>query len=482
MERHSIPELHPGLLPAGTVVGRWRLVTWAGRGVYGAVYRAVPLGQEQAPAVALKLALHPADPRFVREVELLSRMSHPSIPRLWDSGAWQTPSGTPHPFLAMDWVDGAPLYDQALYPRWSPQVVGMLAQLARALQELHAAGAVHRDVKGGNILVRYADGRALLTDFGACYYPGAATLTPPGRHPGTPAYRSPESWFLELNREPSVHHRAQPADDLFALGVTMCRLLTGEYPELGEPRRDERGLWRVDSVIPPPALLSDARIQPWLRGLTLRLLSMRPEERGTAEQLAEALEQNAAPGIDDTRAPRAIPANNPSRRPEEPAASASVTFASARSWQPWLVLAATVLTMAMGAWWIEANQTEETPPLAQAERVASDRSDAGTAGLGDAAASTSPSDSARFPAPKGMAEETLPAPLPEQTRPDSKGRCPNKKQVAINGGCWVEMSLDREICEAVTLSGYVGRMFKNKCYMPVLKPGRQPNSSPTDTP
>ncbi|WP_407659974.1 hypothetical protein [Hyalangium gracile] len=57
MERPPDFELHPALLPAGTVVGRWRVVAWAGRGVHGAVYRAVQVGQEQAPAVALKLAL-----------------------------------------------------------------------------------------------------------------------------------------------------------------------------------------------------------------------------------------------------------------------------------------------------------------------------------------------------------------------------------------------------------------------------------------
>ncbi len=81
-----------------------------------------------------------------------------------------------------------------------------------------------------------------------------------------------------------------------------------------------------------------------------------------------------------------------------------------------------------------------------------------------------------------MAEDTLPAPLPEQVRPDSQGRCPHKKQVALNGGCWVEMPMGREACEAANLSVHMGSMFKNKCYMPVLSHGRQPNSSPTTPP
>ncbi|WP_224241522.1 hypothetical protein [Hyalangium gracile] len=49
MERASVPVLHPALLPAGTVVGRWRVVAWGGQGAHGAVYRAVPVGQVRVP-------------------------------------------------------------------------------------------------------------------------------------------------------------------------------------------------------------------------------------------------------------------------------------------------------------------------------------------------------------------------------------------------------------------------------------------------
>jgi eukaryotic-like serine/threonine-protein kinase len=127
MERASVSELHPALLPAGTVLGCWRVVAWGGQGVHGAVYRAVRVGQEQTPAVALKLALLPEAPRMTREAQLLARLRHPSIPRLWDSGTWRGPGEMLHPFLVMDWVDGAPLYEQALYPRTSPHVARMLA-------------------------------------------------------------------------------------------------------------------------------------------------------------------------------------------------------------------------------------------------------------------------------------------------------------------------------------------------------------------
>ncbi|MFL5347394.1 MAG: serine/threonine protein kinase [Hyalangium sp.] len=481
MESTPAPELHPALLPGGTVVGRWRVVAWAGRGSSGTIYRAVPLGQERAPAVALKLAVHPEDPRFEREGELLSRLRHPSVPRLWDRGAWQPPAGPPHPFLVLDWVDGATLYEQALYPRSSPQVLQLLAQLARALQELHALGAIHRDIKGDNILVRYADGRALLTDFGACHYPGAATLTPSAMHPGTPAYRSPESWCLEFNRDRSLQHRAQAEEDLFALGVTACRLITGEYPKLAAPRRDEHGQWHVDAVTPPTALGRDKRIDPTLRGWILRLLSVRPEERGSAAQLAEALEQHTARPLADSPAPRSLQAHRVTEPPAKSAAASPVPARSTRSQRPWRVLAVAAVALAVGAWWVGTGRAGITRSLKHTELAPLGSSGAGTAGLGHAAMSPSTVASPALQEPKGLAEDTLPAPLPEQVRPDSKGRCPHKKQVALNGGCWWEMNEDRETCDAA-LGGYMSRMFKNKCYMPVLPHGRQPNSSPTTPP
>lgn len=95
MNREEASAPHPAFLPPGTLIGPWRVVAWAGRGVYGAVYKAVRAEQENAGPVALKLALHPGDPRFAREVELLRRQHHPGIPRFQDAGAWRHPSDTP---------------------------------------------------------------------------------------------------------------------------------------------------------------------------------------------------------------------------------------------------------------------------------------------------------------------------------------------------------------------------------------------------
>jgi len=167
------------LLPVGTQVRAWRVVALEGQGAYGAVYRAVPVGSESAGPVALKMSVSPWDARFVREAELLSRLSHPGIPRLLGRGVLRhAVSGAEHPWLAMEWVEGPSLYAWAEQHAPSyPELCRVLAQLARTLEAVHAAGAVHRDVKGDNLLVRLSDSRPVLIDFGSGHIQGAERLT-----------------------------------------------------------------------------------------------------------------------------------------------------------------------------------------------------------------------------------------------------------------------------------------------------------------
>ncbi|WP_224242480.1 serine/threonine-protein kinase [Hyalangium gracile] len=435
-------------LSPGTEVGPWRVLARAGQGAHGAVYRAVPRHSEHAPPVALKLALRPADPRFAREVELLSRVRHPSVPRLYDSGTWNSSDGTPYPWLAMEWVDGVPLYHWA----WKPDVasrecVRVLAQLASALQALHALGAVHRDLKGENVLVRHSDGRAMLTDFGLGCLPGAERLTPPAVCVGTPLYRSPEASLFEINsrRDRSARYTHQPADDLYALGMTACRLLTGEYAEWVGPTRDEHGTWHIHKVRTPASLRG---VEPVVRALILRMLAVHPEQRGTAAQLAEALERASRPP--------------PSARPR---------------WH-WLAMAAAV-TLVVWTGWAVAKWSGEKPLLAQERREAAAPREADTSGLGEAASTASTAQSAEPPVQAPLAQEALPEPQPGQVRPDARGRCPHKAHVSLNGACWVPVN--HEACDALG-AAYNAKLFKGRCYVPALSSERPSTSHPTRTP
>ncbi|WP_224243917.1 serine/threonine-protein kinase [Hyalangium gracile] len=421
------------------------MVAWAGQGVHGAVYQAVARHSVRAAPVALKLALHPEDPRFAREAHLLSRLCHPSVPRLRGSGTWQSPDGTPYPWLAMEWVEGVPLYHWASHPDVSSrECFRVLAQLARALQALHDLGAVHRDLKGENVLVRRSDGRAMLTDFGLGTYPGAERLTPPAACLGTPLYRSPEAGLFELNRRRhrSASYLHTPADDLYALGMTACRLLTGEYPEWVEPTQDEHGTWQVHTVR-TPALLRG--VEPTVRAWILRLLAVRPEQRGTAAAFAEALEQASHPP------------------------------GTMRSGRAWLALAAS-LPLVVWTGWAVSTSSAEKAPIAQKRAEAASTQDAGTKGLAEAASTASAAEAPKPSEHKPLAEAPLPEPQPGQIKPDAQGRCPHKRQVTLNGACWVPM--EREECEPFGN----GKLFKERCYVPALSPDRPSTSHPARTP
>ncbi|HYH99992.1 serine/threonine protein kinase [Hyalangium sp.] len=506
MQTPQAPALNPALLPPGTLVGSWLVVAWAGRGVHGAVYQVVPVDKPEARPKALKLALLPRDPRFVREAELLSLVRHPSVPRLWDSGDWQHPSGALHPFVVMDWVDGAPLYDWARqHSPSSQQVLQLLAQLARVLQTLHSQGCLHRDVKGDNVLVRHSDSRALLTDFGSGRYPHASSLTPDILPPGTPAYRSPEAWLFELQffNDPKARYSAQPTDDLYSLGVTAYRLVTGTYPELGEPSKDEAGLWHLERLASAPPLFLNPRVDTHLNALILRMLSVRPEHRGTAQELAEALEQAAlltlpestrslfsqelSPSVDSGgQAPAASrlaplpPAHDMAEAQAQAPKVPLLTPSSAERvsllvhMQPWqLRLATAAALLALGAWvgWLTPRMFPELPSLVRHEVGGALLQEGGEAGLGDdstrasVAASPSPSE------PGVHGQDTLPEPSPGQARPDAKGRCPHPRQIPLNGGCWVK--LQREECEAIK-----GTLLHGTCYVPGALHERQPTSHP----
>jgi serine/threonine protein kinase len=470
------------------------VVAWAGRGVYGAVYKAVHSAQEHAGPVALKLALFPSDPRFEREAELLRRLRHPSIPHLHDRGDWQHSSGARHPYLAMEWIEGMALYEWAQQHQPTPQqVLRLLAQLARALAALHALGAVHRDVKGANVRVRLCDGRAFLMDFGSGNYPGTSILTPYDVFPGTPAYRSPEAWMfpLRFGRDPTARYRAGPADDFFSLGMTGYRLLTGEYLELNEPTKDEAGTWHLEDVAPPPQLVLNPHVPSQLSALILRMLSVRPEQRGTAAELAEALERAAesiaAPDAQPSLVPQTPPAMAPLREqasatsgriPHEASARKSsaegfLLRASARSPWAWLTMSSVGLALLAWAWWASPVTSLKKPSAAHTEAAGAHQKDGGSTGLGEASSSSvAAPDSAN---PQALAEDTLPEPLPGQLRPDANGRCPHKRQVALNGVCWVPLA--REECEA-----FSGQMFKGRCYAPAMLTGRPQPFNPSRNP
>jgi len=385
---------------------------------------------------------------------------HPSIPRLLGHGFWQHPSGTFFPFVVMEWVEGTPLYEWARdHHPTNPQQLQVLAQLARALEATHASRAVHRDVKGDNVLVRRSDSRAVLTDFGAGQYPSAARLTWQPLPPGTPPYRSPEAWLFERRsgHSPGARYLPGPADDVYALGVTTYRLVTGEYPPGPELRQDEQGTWHLVETSPPAPRDLNPQVDPQLSALILRMLSVSAEARGTAGELAQALEA-AAEEV------QASPA-----RPSPWEQLAAWRAGSVR------VLAGVLLVL----WALQAVHAP-LPSASESAQVASNPNlrHGGATNLGEAGAETTLSPVQEPSKPETISQDTLPKPFPGQLTPDSKGQCPGRTQIPINGGCWVEhRTKDAGVCEE---NGMV--FFKDRCYAPAMGSRRKPppTSAPLD--
>ncbi|WP_370644048.1 serine/threonine-protein kinase [Myxococcus sp. RHSTA-1-4] len=443
-----------------------------GLGAYGAVYRAVD-ARSPSSLVALKLALHPGDARFARERELLSRIRHPNVPRLLDHGEWPL-ADFRFPYLVMEWVDGASLYDWALEQRpTSRQVLHALASLARALAATHAAGGLHRDVKGDNIRVRAADGRVFLTDFGSGHFMGAATLTQSPFPPGTPAYRSPEAWRSVRipMREPILPYAPTASDDVFALGVTAWRLLTGEYPPPDPALRASP----LDEAGPPFPRALNPRCTEALSDLTVRMLSPNPEARGTARDLAAALEQaarEAGPEADVPLFDREEPV--PAVALVRSGRTRAAPHVRARAVRPWLAAASLGAALVLGGVWMRgAHSGVETGEMHASGPE--EMRDGGTVAAGDAAL-TAPLPLSRAPfAWATISVDLPPRPFPGQRRPDASGRCPSKKHFPINGGCWIKAEGDLKNCEA---EGYY--IYKGGCYVPVIPPARPPTSSPVE--
>lgn len=467
--------LNPARLPPGTRVGPWRVLERRGWGAYGAVYRAV--GVERAPGpVAIKLALQPGDKRFARERELLSRLRHPSVPRFVGHGTWRPPGGLLHPYLVMQWVEGVSLYEWAhVRQPSSRQVLRVLANVARALEATHAAGGVHRDVKGDNMLVRLADDHVFLIDFGSGHYVGAATLTSQPLPPGTPPYRSPEAWrSVRLPfTESDTPYAPGPADDVFALGVSAYRLVTGEYPFQQDPAS---GAWHQDDTAAPAARAFNPCCCEELSELTSQMLSVSPDARGSARDLAKALERaarRAGPAADVPLFAREE--SQPEETRDDP--QHFVHRASGRASRPWLGAVSLGGAVALGAAWLLSAHPEEEAEQAQTS-LTEEAKDGGTVAVGDTAL-TAPVPLTRAPsALSPISVDIPPKPLPGQARTDASGRCPGRALVPINGGCWMKLSVGLKDCDA-NFNFYV---HKGECYGPYFPPARPPTSSPTERP
>ena len=273
-------------------LGRYELDRKLGEGSSGTVYLARHAMMRRPTAIKIlrRGGSDEADreraARFEREVQMASRLVHPSTVQVWDYG--RTPRG--ELYYAMEYVDGLPLdlvarEEGALPPG---RVVRIVRAIAEALAEAHALGIVHRDVKPANVMLSMRAGApdaVKVLDFGLGKWVGGARdvlRSQAGALIGTPLYMAPE----QIASPDRIDARA----DLYALGALAYHLLTGSPPFRGESALAVATAHLRQPVERPSERLGRA-VPPGLEGVVVRLLEKDPDARfESARALIEALD------------------------------------------------------------------------------------------------------------------------------------------------------------------------------------------------
>lgn len=203
-------------------IGRYEIRSELGRGGMAVVYRAFDPKVKREVAVKVLPERFLADgdfrARFEREAEWVAGLEHPAIVPLYDFGE---DASARQLYYVMRLMPGGSLADRIRQgPLTLAQAAGILGQIGPALDQAHARGLVHRDLKPGNILFDQ-HGNAYIADFGIAKQIGSGA-TSTGGIIGTPAYMSPEQARGE--------RELTPASDIYALGVILFEMLTGSVP------------------------------------------------------------------------------------------------------------------------------------------------------------------------------------------------------------------------------------------------------------
>ncbi len=270
---------------------RYHIERRIGVGARGEVFRAHdrPTGE----TVAIKLLDLPRDPaarnRLLRALHRLQTVRHPNVVRHY---AVHVLSDT-QAAVVMEWVAGENL-EVKLARGWRPPVAEALrlaAAAAAGLAAVHEAGVIHRDIKPENLLL-VDRGGLKVADFGLAIPSDESVWPDPQRLTGTAAYLAPE---LAAARGPW-----SPASDLYALGCTLYRLVTGQLPYQSNSELELLYL-HARAPVPDPSRLN-AAVRPAVRDVLRRLLAKGPEERYSSANRLRAdllrLASNRAPGND----------------------------------------------------------------------------------------------------------------------------------------------------------------------------------------
>ncbi len=258
------------LLPGSDFGTRYRIEGLLGQGGMGRVYKAYDKDLDRT--VALKVVRQgvmgevDALKRFKQELVLASKISHKNILRIHDMGEVGDTK-----FITMAYVEGQDLHgilhDNPKLPL--DRILRYATQLAEALAAAHAEGVVHRDLKPQNILVNKED-QIFVSDFGLAksFEEGAIGMTRTGAFLGTPRYMSPE----QVEGKP-----ADQRSDLYAYGLMLYEMVTGDVPFTGETTL--KVMYQRIQEKPKSPKLVNPSLPNWLVRIIMRCLEKDPAAR-----------------------------------------------------------------------------------------------------------------------------------------------------------------------------------------------------------
>ncbi len=270
---------------APACIGRYPVVQLLGSGGFGRVVLAYDERLDRQ--VAIKIA-HKADQSLLADAQRAARLKHDGIVTIHAVEA--TPDGSF--FIVMEHLEGGSLAERLKREGKLPpeQAVRLVAEVAQAVQHAHERGFCHRDLKPENILFD-ADGRPHVVDFGLAVHE-SRQADRKGEVSGTWAYMAPEQIRGEV---PRIDGRT----DVWALGVILYELLTGQHPFSGRDRAELTD--QIEHREPRPPRQIDPAIPAPVQDVVLKSLAKRPADRyPSAADLGDALRRSL-------RTPRTMP-------------------------------------------------------------------------------------------------------------------------------------------------------------------------------
>ena len=263
------------------LAGRYEVQREIGQGGMATVFLARDLAHDRDVAIKVlqpDLALAVGADRFKREIEIASRLQHPHILALWDSG-----QAAHSLYYVMPYLRGESLRDRMDREGQLglDDAIALACEVASALGYAHAQGVVHRDIKPENILLE--DGHAVVADFGIAHAVsaiGEQKLTQTGVTLGTPTYMSPEQAFAEK----AVDGRS----DIYSLACVLYEMLAGQPPFTGPNAQSIMARHTMEQV--PSLTIVRQSVPEHVEEAVFRALAKTPADRfATAEEFIEAL-------------------------------------------------------------------------------------------------------------------------------------------------------------------------------------------------